>query len=100
MVAHDALSTAGFHHVVHQMQGFANARPAIDYVAQKQCLTLWVPPDTLLSGIPHVFKQSLQRVRTPMDIADDIVTPATVQSILNHWSVSLLLQPSLLRQMA
>jgi hypothetical protein len=35
-----------------------------------------------------------------MDIADDIVTPATVQSVLNHWSVSLLLQPSLLRQMA
>ncbi len=100
MVTHDALGASGLHHVVDQMQGLAYARAAVNDVAEEQSLALRVPPDALLAGIAHVLQQPFQRARAAMDVADDIVATARVRAALTHWSVNLLVQPSLLRQMA
>ena len=60
MVAHDAERLPGHDHVADNVQRLANARAAVDDVAQKQGNTLRVAPDAghnaITKGVEQVLK--------------------------------------------
>ena len=61
-------------HAMNQMQCLANTRTTVNNVAKKQRLALRVAPDASLHPIAHQLKQALQRMRTTVHIANDVVT--------------------------
>ncbi|MNT53528.1 hypothetical protein D3C72_1906170 [compost metagenome] len=97
VVAHDAAGLPGFDHGVHQVQCLADARAAIDDVAEEQRHALRVLPDVAPLAVPQAVQQALQGMRTAVDIADQVVAAARIEA---HQSPppSRLPQPSLVRQ--
>ncbi|MNE41094.1 hypothetical protein D3C80_1351460 [compost metagenome] len=97
MVAHQATRLAGLDHVMHDVQGFANARAAVDDVAQEQCHALWVAPYAALTAITEHVQQVLKGMGATVHVTDQVVTSRGIE----HQSPpppSRLPQPSLVRQ--
>lgn len=58
-------------------------------------------PHALLQLVAHLLQQAHERMSTPVNITDDIVALFGVGAhVIFHQSVSLLDQPSLLRQIS
>ena len=74
MVADNHLRLTLLHHVVHQMQGFANARSAVHDVADKDSPTFIVLVDAADFVIPHPLQQTPQGDGTTVHITDQVVT--------------------------
>ncbi|MNF06397.1 hypothetical protein D3C80_2063340 [compost metagenome] len=79
------------------MQRLADARAAVDDVAEEQRHPLRVLPDVAPLAVTQALEQALEGMRTTVDIAYQVVAAARIEA---HQSPppSRLPQPSLVRQ--
>ncbi|MOA08310.1 hypothetical protein D3C78_1280650 [compost metagenome] len=97
VVAHDAQRLARGDHGVHPVQRLADARAAIDDVAEEQRLPPRMPPDVAPQAIAEGFQQTVQRMRTTVHIADQVIAAGRVQ-LYHSLPPRRLPHPSLVRQ--
>lgn len=99
VVAHDAQRLAGVDHRVHPVQGLADARAAVDDVAEEQRLAPRMAPDAALQAVAEQVEEAVQGMRAAVDIADQVVATSGVEL---HQSPPprRLPQPSLVRQIS
>ncbi|MOA41125.1 hypothetical protein D3C78_1630610 [compost metagenome] len=79
MVAHQAQRLAGLDHVVHQVQGLADVRAAVENVAEEQRHALRMAPDPALAAIAEAGQQALEGPRAAMHVADQVVTARRIE---------------------
>ncbi|MOA33665.1 hypothetical protein D3C78_1549780 [compost metagenome] len=79
VVAHDAQSLARGDHVVHPMQRLADARPAVDDIAEEQRLPAWMPPYPAVQPVTESFQQPVEGVGAAMDVADQVIATRGVE---------------------
>ena len=79
VVAHDATGLTGLDHVMNKVQRLADPWPTVNDVAQKQCLTLRMPPDTSQASVAKGFQQVFKGLGAPMYITDQIVTARGIE---------------------
>jgi len=73
VVAHDGQCRSRLDHRAHDAHGFQLARAPINEVADKDRLTIGMPPDEGVLAVAHLAQQCGQRVGVAVDVTDDVV---------------------------
>ncbi|MNE30865.1 hypothetical protein D3C80_1244050 [compost metagenome] len=97
VVTHDAQGLARGDHVVHPVQRLADARAAVDDIAEEQRLPAWMSPYPAVQPITEGFQQPVEGVGAAVHIADQVITARGIE-LAHSLPPRRLPHPSLVRQ--